>query len=75
MHERRAELGARERGGLPIGNLVANVSARIGDPGTSGGIGPVGSALTAVAAVCIIALMRSVSARQQAADARLGGQA
>ncbi|HEY8042425.1 MAG TPA: DUF4328 domain-containing protein [Polyangiaceae bacterium] len=52
-----------------VGNIISNISARIDDPSTSGGIGLMGSALIAVAAVACILLMRGVSARQGAAAA------
>jgi hypothetical protein len=56
-----------------IGGVIGNVSGRIDDPALSGAIGLVGSAITAVAAVSCIQLMRSVSARQSMAAERLVG--
>jgi len=55
-----------------VGNIISNVSARMDDPAASGGVGLVGSALIAVAAVTVVLLMRGVSGRQAGAAGRLG---
>lgn len=55
-----------------VGNIVSNISGRVDDPATSGGIGLLGSGLLLVAAVACILIMRGVSSRQAAAAERLG---
>jgi len=54
-----------------VGNIIANISGRVDDPATSGGIGLLGSGLLMVAAICCIQLMRGISARQAVAAERL----
>ena len=52
-----------------IGNLIANVSARIDDSTMAGSIGLAGSAVSLVAGIACIAMMRGIGARQDAAAA------
>lgn len=52
-----------------IGNLFANVSARIDDSATAGSVGLAGSVVSLVAGIACIAMMRGIGARQEAAAA------
>jgi hypothetical protein len=72
-------MGASSRTGLLgvwwgawiVGNVIANVSGRIDDPGTSGSVGIFGSVTLAVAGIACILLMRGVSSRQAGTAERL----
>jgi hypothetical protein len=55
-----------------VGNIITNISARMDDLSSSGGVGLMGSGLIAVAAVACILLMRGISSRQSKLAARLG---
>jgi len=55
-----------------IGNIITNISARMDDMSSSGGVGLMGSGIMAICAVACILLMRGISSRQSRLAARLG---